>query len=331
MLLWIGFLISAGMIVFSGTRLSRYGDVIAEKSGLGRTWIGVLLMAAVTSLPELVTGISSVMIDAPDIAVGDVMGSCVFNLVILASLDLVEREKTISSRAHHGHVLSAGFGILLLSLVSLSLYAGDRMGPFGWIGFYSVIILIIYLFAMRTVFSYEKREIARFIGERIEELQYQSVTTRSAVTNFGWNALAVIAAAVALPRIGTGIAQMTGLGQSFVGNILIAVVTSLPEVVVSLAAVRIGALDLAIGNLLGSNIFNVFILAVDDFFFVKGPILSHANSNHIVSSLASISMTAIMIVGLTYRSEKKLLFLAWDSMAVVILYLSYVMVLYMFR
>lgn len=177
----------------------------------------------------------------------------------------------------------------------------------------------------------KKREIARFIGEQAEEFRYQAITVRSAVTGYLLNALVVIAAAVALPGIGAGIARMTGLGQTFVGNIFIAVATSLHEVVVSLAAVRMGAIDLAIGNLLGSNLFNISILAVDDLFYLTGPILSHAQGSHIVSSLAAISMTAIMIVGLTYRSEKKLLFLAWDSMGVLLLYLSYVMLLYMFR
>ena len=331
MLLWIGFLASAGAIIYSGTRLSRYGDIIAEKSGMGRTWVGVLLMASVTSLPELVTGVSSATLELPDIAVGDVLGSCVFNLVVLASLDLIEREKTISAKAHHGHVLSAGFGILLLSLAGVSLYAGNRIGPFGWIGFYSIIMLGVYLFAMRTIFSYEKREFARFIGERAEKFSYEAVTMRSTVVRFSGNAVVVIVAAVALPGIGAGIARTTGLGQSFVGNIFIAITTSLPEVVVSLAAVRLGAIDLAIGNLLGSNICNIFILAIDDLFFTRGPILSYASSGNIISALAAIAMTAIMIIGLTYRSEKKLVFLAWDSMAVLLLYVSYLMLLYMFR
>jgi len=80
MLLWIGFIICTALIVYSGTKLSRYGDIIAEKTGLGRVWIGVVLMASVTSLPELVTGISSVTFaGVPNIAVGDVLGSCVFN------------------------------------------------------------------------------------------------------------------------------------------------------------------------------------------------------------------------------------------------------------
>jgi len=123
----------------------------------------------------------------------------------------------------------------------------------------------------------------------------------------------VIVSAVLLPKIGEGIAETTGLGQSFVGNIFIALATSLPEVVVSTAAIRMGAADLAIGNLLGSNIFNIFILGIDDIFFTKGAILSVVNQNHMISALSAIAMTAIAAIGLTYRAEKKRLFIAWDS------------------
>src|SRR4030043_2326487 len=117
MLIWIAFIICTAVIVYSGTKLSRYGDIIAEKTGLGRAWIGLVLMASVTSLPELVTGISSVTYaDVPNIAVGDILGSCAFNISILGFVDLIDRKKPIASRAHHGHVLSALFGILLLSV-----------------------------------------------------------------------------------------------------------------------------------------------------------------------------------------------------------------------
>src|SRR3989337_268144 len=102
-------------------------DIIAEKTGLGRTWIGVVLMASVTSLPELATGISSVTYaGVPDIAVGDVLGSCVFNMLILAILDAVYGPMPISAKAHQGHILSAGFGILLLSVVALSIFFSSR-------------------------------------------------------------------------------------------------------------------------------------------------------------------------------------------------------------
>jgi cation:H+ antiporter len=329
MILWLEFVLCTAVIVYSGTKLSKYGDIIAEKSGLGRAWIGVVLMASVTSLPELVTGISSVTYaGVPDIAVGDVLGSCVFNMLILAILDTMYRPAPISTKAHQGHVLSAAFGPLLLSMVCAGIFLSENIYPIGWIGPYSLMFIVIYLIAMRLVFSYEKRKIAEFVKEMAEELKYKDVSMRTAFLHYGLNALIVIIAATFLPKIGEGIAETTGLGQTFVGNIFIAVSTSLPEVVVSIAAVKMGAVDLAIGNLFGSNIFNIFILALDDIFFLKGPLLSYASPNHIISALSAMAMTTIAIIGLTYRAEKKRLFLAWDSVGIVICYILNLMLLY---
>ncbi|MBM4135523.1 MAG: sodium:calcium antiporter [Nitrospira sp.] len=332
MLLWIEFILCTSVIVFSGIRLSKYGDIIAEKTGLGRAWVGLVLMASVTSLPELVTGISSVTYaGVPDIAVGDVLGSCVFNMLILALLDAVYRPMPISAKAHHGNVLSAGFGILLLSIVAISLFLERYILPLGWIGPYSLLFIVIYFIAMRLVYFYEKRQIALFMKEIAVELKYKDISTKTAIVNYGLNAFVVIVAATFLPKIGEGIAETTGLGQTFVGNIFIAISTSLPEVVVSIAAVKIDAIDLAIGNLFGSNIFNILILAIDDIFFIKGPLLSFANSNHIISALSAIVMTTIAIIGLTYRAEKRPLFLAWDSIGIMLVYVINLMLLYLLR
>jgi cation:H+ antiporter len=332
MIYWVGFFACSSLIVYSGIKLSKYGDIIAEKTGLGRTWIGVVLMASVTSLPELVTGVSSVTYAGlPDIAIGDVLGSCMFNMLILSFLDALNRPMPILARAHHGHVLSAGFGILLLSIVAISLLFGGRTLPLGWVGPYSLVFFIIYFIAMRLIYFYEKRQIKKYIKEMAVELKYEAIPLKKAVTNYVFNAIIVIIAAVILPKVGEGIAEATGLGQTFVGNIFIAVSTSLPEVVVSVSALRINAIDLAIGNLLGSNIFNILILALDDFFFIKGPLLSYANPSHIFSALSAIAMTGIAVIGLTYRAEKKALPLAWDSIGIMLVYLINLMLLYMTR
>jgi len=329
--LWLGFLLCTGVIVYSGAKLSKYGDIIAEKTGLGRAWIGLVLMASVTSLPELVTGISSVTFaGVPDIAVGDVLGSCVFNMLIIAVLDALYRIMPISSKAHQGNILSAAFGILLLGMVTISIFLGRTVPPLGWIGPYSLMFILIYLIAVRLIYLYEKRQIATFLKEKAFELKYNHIQTKTAVMNYILNAFIVVIAATFLPKIGEGIAATTGLGQTFVGNIFIAFSTSLPEVVVSISAVRMDAIDLAIGNLFGSNIFNIFILAIDDLFFTAGPILSFANQNHIIPALSAIMMTGIAIIGLTYRSTKKPLLLAWDSIGIVIIYIINMMLLYMF-
>lgn len=330
--LWIEFILCTSLIVYSGTMLSKYGDIIAEKTGLGRAWIGVALMASVTSLPELTTGISSVTFaGAPDIAVGDVLGSCVFNMLILAVLDALYRPAPLSTKAHQGHVLSATFGIFLLSVVCISIFLGGNIPSLGWAGSYSLLNVVIYLIAIRMIFSYEKRNIAAYMKEVAEEQKYKDASLRYAISQYVKNAIVVIVAAFFLPKIGEGIAIATGLGQTFVGNIFIALSTSLPEVVVSIAAVRMGSIDLAIGNLFGSNIFNMLILSIDDLFFIKGPLLFFSNINHTVSALSAIAMTAVAVIGVTYRSEKKRLFLAWDSLCIMLLYLCNIMMLYMLR
>ncbi len=330
MILWLQFLACTGLILYAGTKLTVYGDIIAEKTGLGRTWIGVVLMASVTSLPELITGISAVtLFDVPDIAAGDVLGSCMFNILIIALLDILHGSTPISARANQGHVLTGAFGILLLGLVSISIFAGKSMPSIGWIGLYSFLFVAIYVAGMRTIFSYEKTQIAEFVKGLAEKDRYTHISKTKAFTMCGVNAALIIGAASYLPHVGESIAQRTGLGQTFVGNIFIALATSLPEVVVSVAALKIGAVDLAFGNILGSNLFNIFILALDDVLYTKGPILAHVSGNHMVTAVAAMTMTAVAIVGLTFRASKKTLFIAWDALGIVMLYVITTMILYL--
>lgn len=332
MFIWLQFIACTAVILFAGTQLSKYGDIIAEKTGLGRTWIGVVLMASVTSLPELITGVSSVtLFNLPNIAAGDVLGSCMFNILIIALLDFKRGAAPISSQAHQGQTLTAAYGMLLLGLVSMAIVAGTKIPAVGWIGLYSVAFLLIYLSAMRMVFLYEKRRLQETLQAIDEELQYAHISKQRAYTMYALNAGLVIGAATWLPHLGDAIAEMTGLGRTFVGSIFIAFSTSLPEVVVSFAALRMGAVDLALGNLLGSNLFNIGILAIDDVFYTKGPLLSHITGSHAVTASAAIVMTAIAVAGLTYRAGKKRFLFAWDSVGIVAVYGGATYLLYLLR
>jgi cation:H+ antiporter len=326
---WLQFFLCAGVITFAGTRLTKYGDIIAEKTGLGRTWIGVVLLASVTSLPELFTGISSVwLFNVPDIAGGNAIGACMINMLTIALLDLIGGATPVSARAHQGHVLSAGFAILMLGVAGLSLVAGHSFGAIGWIGTYSFVLLGIYLIAMRTLYSYERRRIAEFVKEFEEEARYQEISNSEAYGWFAVHAFLIVVAAIYLPGIGEKIAADTGLGETFVGSIFIALATTLPELTVSLTAYRIGAVDMAVGNLFGSNLFNVNILALDDFFYVAGPLLNDVSATHLVSVIATISMTAVAVIGLTFRATRKRFLLSWDALAIAGIYVVTTFLLY---
>jgi cation:H+ antiporter len=330
MIIGLQFLALAIVIVIAGSNLSKYGDVIAEKTGMGRTWVGVVLIASVTSLPELVTGISSIAIfNLPNIAVGNVLGACMFNMLALALLDALSGATPITAKAHQGQVITAGFGIILLGLVSISIFAGRRLPGVGWIGAYSLIFLLVYAIAIRIVYLFEKKRIAEYVHEMVEATRYERIPLKTAFIRYGWNAIAVIAAATYLPSLGDQIAEATGLGRTFVGSFFIALTTTLPEVTVSVAALRMDAADLVFGNLLGSNLFNLAILALDDVLYFNGPLLADVALTHVVTANAAMAMTGIAVVGLTYRVSKKVFYFAWDSLAILAVYVLGVTMIYL--
>lgn len=319
MLLWLVFIFCAGTIIICGTNLSKYGDIIAEKTGLGRAWIGLILLATITSLPELMTGISSVSFAGlPDLTAGDIMGSCVFNLMILALLDPMDKSSPIFSRVGQSHLLSGGFGVLLIGISAVSMMTVGLIPSVGHIGLYTPVIIIVYIIGIRAVYFYEKRFINRLVAEAVETPRYQETTLRKAAVLYAVNAVIVVAVAVALPFIAGRLAVTTGLGTTFMGTVFVAMTTSLPEVVVSVSAVRMGAPDLAIGNLFGSNMFNIVILAIDDIFYLKGPLFSNISAAHASTAMMAILMTAVALVALTYRHERKaFLRFGWDSLTMI--------------
>jgi cation:H+ antiporter len=330
-MIWIQFLGAALVIVFAGVRLARYGDVLGEKSGLGRSWIGVVLLAATTSLPELFTGFGATALAAlPNIAVGDVLGSCMFNLLILSFMDAVQPEP-LSTRAHQGHALSIGFGLLLIGIAGFGLLSGASLPAIGWVGLYSPALIALYIVSMRLIFTHERHRRARESREVAEELQYAEIPLRTASLHYVGAAVLVVGAALWLPRLGAELARQTGLGEAFVGSLFIAITTSLPEIVVSLAAVRIGAIDLGIGNVLGSNLFNLLILGLDDVFYRPGPLLGAVDASHGVAILAVATMYGLFLIGLTYRVLTKRFAIAWDTGAIAAVYVTAVMLAYMLR
>ena len=323
MILWLELLLCLAVIGFAGWHLSRNGDIIAEKTGMSASLVGLILLATATSLPELVTGLSAVTAaNAPDIAVGDVLGSAVFNLAILVVLDALYRRESIYSRAAQGHILSAALGALLLAFAAFSILL-DRSGAspaLGHVGLYTPLIVVMYLMSMRVIYQYERRTVAAFA--EAEAQRYPDITLRRAVTGYLMAALAVVAAGSWLPFVAADISVLMGWGQSFVGTILVAAVTSAPEAAVTLSALRMGAIDMAIANLLGSNLFNVVILAVDDLAYQRGPLLAQVSSSHAITAVTAVMMSAVVIVGLIFRPHQRVLLgLTWISLGLFVLYI----------
>ncbi len=329
---WVQFVGCLAVIGVAGVQLSRYGDAIADKTGLGGTWVGVMMLGTVTSLPELVTGVSSVTVaGVPEIAVGDVLGSCAFNLLLLVMLDLFYRQESVYTRASHGHVLGGGFGVILLGVVGFALLWSALGGvpALAHVGIYTPAIFLLYAIALRTVFLYSQRTLAEYAGE--EPNRYPQLSLSQTLWRYLGAALFVVGAAVWLPFIGERLAATMGWHQSFVGTLFVAFVTSVPELVVTFAAMKLGALDMALGNLVGSNLFNIMILGVDDLFYTTGPLLAHVSIVHTATALTAMAMTGIAIVALLYHPRKRVLHtVGWASVLLAAVFLLNAWVLYRF-
>lgn len=322
-MIWVEFILCLVIIAFAGTNLVRYGDAIAEKTHLGRIWIGLVLLAAVTSMPELVTGVSSAAawVGIPDLALGMLFGSCAINLAILAVLDILHRRTPVLTEASsEHHMLSAGCGILFIAIAAGGIVAGTRLSGLnlGWVGIPSIVILILYLVVMRQMFRFERSH----QSPSAPAPRYAGLSARTVYFKFALAAGAVIAAGIWLSFIGDGIAEVTGWGATFVGSLFLAITTSAPELVVSVAALRLGAVDMAIADILGSNMLNIAVIVPVDLAYTPGAILSAVSNSHLIITAVVGVMSLIVIAGLTFRQKRKTFgVISWYAPILVALYI----------
>jgi cation:H+ antiporter len=318
---WLKFAACAAMIGLAGPVLVRYADVISRLTGLSRSWIGLVLLATATSLPELFTGLSAVTVaNAPNIAVGDALGSCVFNLMMLVVLDEATRGEPMYRRIDQGHVLTAGFGVILIGATGAFLLLSQNALniQFYHVSIYSLFVMALYLVAMRAAFVYELR--SRTPSQAFGPAP--DITLRAALARYAGAALVVVAAGTWLPFVGQEIADVMGWRTTFVGTLLIAGATSVPELVVTISALRLGAVDMAIGNLLGSNLFDILIIAIDDLAYTRGALLAQVSPAHAITAFAGVIMSGIFIVALLYRPQTRIGgAIGWVSLSLLMVYL----------
>lgn len=288
-LAWVGYLATSGAILLSGFRLCRETDALASRRGWTRSWAGLVLLATITSIPELLTGVSSVVLaNTPRIAFGDVVGSLAFNLLILGGLAVVGRRHIfqLASPHHLPAVVYAG----LLTAYALACTVAAPQLPASLGGAALLALLAAYLAVM---WDLHRRGLAPSQGDG---------QPHGSMGLLLLNAAILIVAAAALPYVGAAIADGSGLGRTFVGGAFVAVSTSLPEVAVTLAAWRIGAPDLAIGNLVGSNLFDLAILGIDEALY-PGSLLVVAEPGHLSLLGAALVMTGLLWLGLRWPRQ----------------------------
>ncbi len=315
-MVWIEFIISAALITFAATQLAKYGDAIAIRTRLGGMLVGTLLIAGATSLPEVLTTISSLYQGTPNLAAGNLLGSNMFNMLMLAILDMAHHKQRILRKAAMKHALSGSLTALMIGLAVFFILA-DLPVQVGWVGVDSLILMLLY-FASMALLQAENRRRSGAIQE--EPLPEGVPSLRRGLVGFGLAALALVVITPWMVSASAQIAEITGLGTTFIGATLVAIVTSLPEMVTTIAAARLGADDMAIGNLFGSNMFNMFALGLTDLFFLQGRFLSVIDPSFLLVGMLGLIMTMMGLVGNLARLERRLLFVELDALALMLTY-----------
>ena len=312
-LLWLQLGATAAVILIASQFLARSADTVAEKTGLGRSFVGVVMLATATSLPEMGTGISAiVLVDAPDLAAGDAFGSNLFNLMIIGLADLYWRNGPVLTAVRFTSIVVAALGVGLIALAVGSIYVHNATSAMStwYISPVSVLMIVGFLAAMLLVYRHSQGADPSGEAEAAEaevHAKYADQSLAKAFVIYFASAAVVVAAAVWLAMTGDELAHEMGWEASFMGTQFLAISTSLPEIATSFAALRLNAPDLAITNVLGSNVFNMgFVLFVDDLVYSQGVVWSNVSQVHILTGLIAILMTAVVIVAVLTRPRAKL-------------------------
>jgi cation:H+ antiporter len=314
---WVTFVLTATGIIFAGIRLAPYGEALGKRTGIGQGWIGLLFLATLTSIPELTTTVSGASFDVPNIALGNAFGSNLFNVVIIAVMDILLLGRgPFLLKARGYHTLSGGMAVLLTLFGVLGIVLAPRatflgISPVSWL------ILVGYVAGVFLLFHAERHEAVK------EEAKQEGLSLKAAILGFLICAAVIVVSGIFLIRASKEISLTSGLSASFMGAILIAIVTSLPELATSIGALRIGAYDMIVGNLFGSNMFNILTVFFADAAFRKGSIyasLRGGEVDQVVVAICGVLLTVVAMVSLGARSRRRVLGIGADSAALLLFY-----------
>ncbi|MBB6448472.1 cation:H+ antiporter [Geomicrobium halophilum] len=322
-MVYVIFIAAVIVTVITAHKLSTYADAISRLSGMGALLIGTFLLAGATALPEITTSLTAVYLDNPDLAVGNILGSNHFNILILAVFDLVFRKRKMLSHLHKQQRYTALFGVFMTLIVTVALFTTIEI-PFLNMGIDSLMIIALYLLSLWII---QRTPVSKEEKENSETPNEEEYTLKHAVIGFIITAIIIFIAGTALTLTGDEIAVITGLGSSFVGSFLIATSTSLPEAITVLTALRLNNENLAAASIFGSNLFNMIILCLCDLFYA-GSILQSASMSHTMTAIFLVINSSLVCYAVFVNGKRR--FYTLPSSFMLLFYLATMTWLYYF-
>lgn len=324
----LAFAALAAAIWIAGTRLSHLADAIGEIAGIGQAIMGLLFLAGITELPELVTTATAALKGNAILALNNMLGGIPMQTAILAVADMVALRVTLTSSPRK---LTPILEAALLALLLMAMFAVVTVGEVSLVeglGLGATVLAGLYLLFIYALNRYDREHAwqpvdAATAGEpRVNLNSLRGLPLRALVLQSCGTAAVILVCGILLVEVCETIAAQSALGNSFIGVTLLAATTSLPELSTTIAAVRMGAYTMAISNIFGSNLLMVLILLPADLLYRQGEILAQADHISRLALLSGIVMTIVYIVGLLVRDKPRVLGMGIDSVVVIAVYLG---------
>ncbi|MCP4181831.1 MAG: sodium:calcium antiporter [Hyphomicrobiales bacterium] len=324
------FLIAGAVVWMAGTRLVAYGDKLSDHFGLTRAFIGLVFLATVTELPEIVTTMTAAIAGNAQLVLGNMFGGITMQTAILAVVDLLFVRYALTNWPRKPtHALEAVLLVILLNIVLAVIFLGE-FELFWGIGLGALSLAVLYPLVILLLGHYDEQspwlpvdlpKSDKHHDKLTSVLPLHELSTRTLVIRAGFISLSILIAGYITANQAEIIAEQSGLGYSFVGVALLAASTSMPELSTTIAAARMGAYTMAISNIFGSNLIMVALILPADIAYRSGPLLANADKVAQFSIVTGILVTTIYITGILIRSTPRLFGAGIDSLLVLVVYL----------
>lgn len=320
--------VSALVILLAGSKLAGKADKLADATGLGEAITGAVFLGAATSLPGIITSLTTAWEGYAELAISNAVGGIAVQTLFLAIADYTYRRTNLEHAAASLSGMAQAALLCAMLAVPLIAMAGPDLTIFH-IHPATPILLIGYIYGLNIIGKMRSEpmwapEVDR--ETQTDEVEDGGDDAQASGAGAGlWLSFAGLAlvtgvAGFAVSQSAVALADRTGLAEAAIGALITAVITSLPELVTTIAAVRRGALTLALGGIIGGNVFDTLFLAISDAAYLDGSIY-HAMTDKTVMGLSStLLMTAVLILGLLRRQNKGI---GFEGVTIVLVYILY--------
>jgi cation:H+ antiporter len=303
-MVWIEFTACGVLLLASAYALCREGMALAGATHIEEGFVGILFLAVATSFPELVVGVSSVTyLKNFALGYGDLVGSVMINSMLIVGVEFYAGRGRVLSKASHLNIITVSIWAAVALVITLSAMVRRSFGGFslGSLGLESFFIAGLYFFYLTRL---QKKNVQTSEYRKKKERNVPGIQIRGMWMRFLLLLVWVMFLGVWMSALGDKLAVSTGLSHTFVGSTLLALITSFPEIAVTFAAVRVGSVEMALGNVFGSNLFDLVVVSILDIFDAK-PITGYLTTGHIWLTTIAALIPIVFLTGMKTHSNAR--------------------------